>query len=250
MQPLVPDLPVVVLVDAGTASASEIVAGALQDHDRAILLGEPTFGKGLVQSLYPLDGGWALKLTTGRWFTPSGRTIHKKRQPNGALVPDPDSLKRPTFTSDAGRTLTGSGGIHPDLVVKPDTLAKSEQTFAAAVRQKSDVFYRVLYAYSLELKTQSDSAVTIRPEWREELHRRLAAQGLDIPRATYDSARPFVDRLLGSRVARFAYGDSGAMQRFYADDRQVARAVDLLKQSATTKALFAKANDVVKTAKN
>ncbi|HUF34759.1 MAG TPA: S41 family peptidase, partial [Gemmatimonadales bacterium] len=73
-----PDLPIVVLVNDGTASAAEIIAGALQDHDRAVVVGSPTFGKGLVQTLFPLAEGVALKLTTARWFTPSGRTIQRE----------------------------------------------------------------------------------------------------------------------------------------------------------------------------
>ncbi len=72
-----PELPIVVLVNDGTASAAEIIAGALQDHDRAVVVGTPTFGKGLVQTLFPLGEGVALKLTTARWFTPSGRTIQR-----------------------------------------------------------------------------------------------------------------------------------------------------------------------------
>src|SRR5213078_4821334 len=73
-------VPLVVLTDGGTASAAEIVAGALQDHDRALVLGATTYGKGLVQSLYGLDGGYSLKLTTGKWYTPSGRSIHRERR--------------------------------------------------------------------------------------------------------------------------------------------------------------------------
>ena len=75
--PLVPNLPLVVLVDDGSASAAEIVAGALQDHDRAVLVGTTSFGKGLVQTLFNLDGGYALKMTTAKWYTPSGRSIQK-----------------------------------------------------------------------------------------------------------------------------------------------------------------------------
>jgi carboxyl-terminal processing protease len=84
------------MVDGMSASASEIVAGALQDHDRALIVGTTSFGKGLVQTLFPLDGGYALKMTTAKWYTPSGRSIQKERKllPDGELVEvHPDSLE-------------------------------------------------------------------------------------------------------------------------------------------------------------
>src|SRR5262249_24696241 len=128
--PLAPTVPVIVLIDGYTASASEIVAGALQDHDRALVVGTTSFGKGLVQSLYSLDGGWALKLTTAKWYTPNGRSIQKERKwVDGQPVDDPDSAvvdtvigSRPLFKSDAGRTVYGGGAISPDVMVRLDTL--------------------------------------------------------------------------------------------------------------------------------
>jgi hypothetical protein len=81
-----------VLIDGASASASEIVAGALQDHDRAVVLGTTSFGKGLVQTAYRVEGGYVLKMTTGKWFTPSGRSIHRERVlENGRLVEVDDS---------------------------------------------------------------------------------------------------------------------------------------------------------------
>ncbi|HEY9229502.1 MAG TPA: S41 family peptidase, partial [Gemmatimonadaceae bacterium] len=131
VQPLAPTIPLVVLTDESSASASEIVAGALQDHDRALVVGQTSFGKGLVQSVVPLDGGYALKLTTGKWFTPSGRSIQRPRKfVNGQFVETPPDTnennvtktKRPAYKSDGGRVVYGGGGITPDVIVQDDTL--------------------------------------------------------------------------------------------------------------------------------
>src|SRR5205814_10268149 len=117
--------PLVVLVDEGRASASEIVAGALQDLDRALVVGHTSFGKGSVQNVFPLHGrNAALKLTTALYYTPSGRSINKKR-PHG-FDPDADDddtaadssadsvAARPRFHTASGRTVYGGGGITPD----------------------------------------------------------------------------------------------------------------------------------------
>jgi carboxyl-terminal processing protease len=82
-----PQMPIVALVDSGTASAAEIVAGALQDNDRAVVIGSPSYGKGSAQSLFPVTEGQALKLTTARWFTPDGRTIERDST-SGGITPD------------------------------------------------------------------------------------------------------------------------------------------------------------------
>jgi carboxyl-terminal processing protease len=105
-------LPIAVLVDAGTAGAAEVVAGALQDHDRAAVLGSITFGRGVTQSTFPLGSGASLRLTTALWLTPRGRQIQR---PAGSA--DADSLPRPKLKSDGGRSLLGGGGIVPDRVV-------------------------------------------------------------------------------------------------------------------------------------
>lgn len=120
-QPIAPTLPLVVLVDGGTASAAEIVSGALQDLDRAVILGERTYGKGLVQSSLPLPFNGVLKLTVARYYIPSGRLIQaidwSHRNPDGTVARIPDSLTN-VFRTAAGREVRDGGGITPDVKVE------------------------------------------------------------------------------------------------------------------------------------
>ena len=258
--PLAPTLPLVVLTDGYTASASEIVAGALQDHDRALVVGTTSFGKGLVQSLFTLDGGWALKLTTAKWYTPSGRSIQKERKVvDGKIVEEPDSAcdpvnltrqscppsesdsakkNRPQYKSDAGRIVYGGGAITPDVVVQPDTLSAPEQQFLKSMTPKSQEFYITLYNYAMELKGGVRPDFTVTPAWRDEFYRRLTAAGVQIDPKLYSDAAPEVDRVLGDRVARFAFGDSTAKRREIGDDNQLERAVELLRKGTTQQDLF------------
>ena len=103
--------PLAILVNEKTASAAEILTGALQDHDRAVVLGDPSFGKGLVQNVFPLTGNTALALTTAFYYTPSGRSI-QKALPSGHLEIEKQAQQ---FHTDSGRTVTGGGGIQPDI---------------------------------------------------------------------------------------------------------------------------------------
>ncbi|HEX4595546.1 MAG TPA: S41 family peptidase [Bryobacteraceae bacterium] len=112
--------PVAVLVNAKTASAAEIVSGALQDHDRATIIGQPTFGKGLVQNVFPLSGNTALALTTAFYYTPSGRSIQKPL-PSGHLELE---KQQEQFRTDSGRIVTGGGGIQPDVLIAPEPMTQ------------------------------------------------------------------------------------------------------------------------------
>ena len=125
---LVPDLPVIVLVDEFTASGAEILAGALQDYDRAIVLGQRTFGKGVVQTVMNLPYGRRLRFTTGSWLTPLGRSLQRERDAQGRpLDENVDSL--PRVKTESGRSLIAGGGVFPDLVIQDDTLKTTEQRF-------------------------------------------------------------------------------------------------------------------------
>jgi carboxyl-terminal processing protease len=138
-KPLLPEVPIVVLVDRGSASASEIVAGAIQDLDRGIIVGSRTFGKGLVQTITRLSETTSLKITTGRYFTPSGRSIQEidyfHRDENGDVLIIPDSLRR-EFRTSHNRAVFEGGGIQPDSVVR----AQEWSPFAGALIEKAVLF--------------------------------------------------------------------------------------------------------------
>lgn len=241
--PVQRDVPVVVLTDQFTASASEIVAGALQDHDRALVVGTRSFGKGVVQNLFPLEDGWAMKLTTGKWYTPVGRSIQREREralDDENPHDEADSLaQRPVYHSDAGRVVYGGGGITPDLIVQPDTLTTSEQEFMRVVGPQSQSSYVALYELALELKGQVSPGFTVRPEWRDAYYQRLVDAGVELDRPLFDGAAELVDRWIGSRVASLAFGDSAAFRRQASRDTQVQAALDLLGSGRTLSELFA-----------
>ncbi len=130
------EVPLVVLVNRGSASASEIVAGAIQDHDRGLVIGETSWGKGLVQSVYTLQYGAGLALTTSKYYTPSGRNIQRDytsfydyyvADEGDADAPEAPLRDRKQFKTDTGRVVYGGGGITPDVMVKPPTLTRTTQ---------------------------------------------------------------------------------------------------------------------------
>jgi carboxyl-terminal processing protease len=122
--------PVAILVNGRSASASEIVTGALQDHDRAIVLGEPSYGKGLVQQVFPLSASSGLALTTAFYYTPSGRSIQKPLA--GGQLGAATVMARGPFHSDSGRPLPGGGGIQPDQIVYPEQQSRLQLVLDAS----------------------------------------------------------------------------------------------------------------------
>ena len=247
--PALPTTPLIVLTDERAASASEIGAGALQDHDRAVVVGQTTFGKGLVQSVYPLEGGYHLKLTTAKWFTPSGRSIQKERKfIDGQFVEDTtsDSLEtdaskksRPMYRSDAGRPVYGGGGITPDVIVQDDTLLTAEQTLLKALAPKASEFETAIRDYALELSRKVPASFQPEPAWNAELKRRIQSRGVEVDDAQWQGGSRYITQRLEYFVTRYAQGDSAATRRRLKYDAPLRKALDMMNKGQNQKDLFA-----------
>ncbi len=249
-----PRLPIVTIVNGGSASAAEIIAGALQDHDRAVLIGTPTFGKGLVQSFWRLTPETGLKLTTARWYTPSGRTIQRVTRTEAEQEAQviaaqrgqdtkPDSTA--VFHTDAGRTVYGGGGIRPDLYVVADTFTTAERSFIRALGDKTPLYRDALATYALELKEGnrlSNPNFTVTEAMVDEIVRRIRSKGGALPDSIIVGARPLITQDLGYEAARYVFGRPAEFRRRMSDDQQVKRALALADRAKSPQDLLTLAN--------
>ncbi|MBA3656036.1 MAG: S41 family peptidase [Gemmatimonadaceae bacterium] len=245
-----PKLPVIVLVDSRSASASEIVAGALQDHDRAVVIGRPTYGKGSAQSLYQLGTAGGLKITTARWFTPAGRSINKwVVRDDSESAQDAEPEKQP-FKTDAGRTVFGGGGITPDILAGDTATAPAIAALQSALGTHVSAFRDALTEYALLLKASGairDQNFPVTPEMREQLWKRMVARGIDMPKGVYEEAAPGIDTLLGYEIARFVFGPEGEFRRRAARDEPIVQALKLLAGSPAPREILDRAEAMQKT---
>jgi carboxyl-terminal processing protease len=240
-----PDLPLIVLVDGRSASAAEIVAGALQDHDRALIVGTPTYGKGSAQSVVSFGDQGGLKLTTARWFTPAGRSITRAR-PNDDDTDDPPPIKRERFHTDAGRVVYGGGGITPDVIAGDSVIPVPEANFIHALGANGGHFRDAVTDYALYIKATHGVAspdFVVTPAMRDEVWNRMKQRGIDIPRSVFDEGEPLVTRLIGYDIARYVFGSDAEFRRRASVDKALQRALQLAHGSRTESELLRKATN-------
>jgi carboxyl-terminal processing protease len=244
-------MPLVILINRRTASASEVVAGALQDHSRAEIVGENSFGKGLVQTIIPLWGGTGLTLTTQRYYTPTGRSIQRDYSRvsfyDYYLNRREDSLDqaraRAVFHTDQGREVYGGGGINPDKFVRPaDSSPMSGILYDAAfhfVRQLVAGLMPGLREYHItatQYKTGitqddinrypvSDKVVAAFREFISENHQ------FSVPDERLNSNLEYARALIRREIMTAAYGAEAGEEAFLSDDPQLRRALEVLPEA-------------------
>jgi carboxyl-terminal processing protease len=191
-----------VLVNEKTASASEILSGALQDHDRAVIVGTPSYGKGLVQSVLPLSDDTGLAITTAFYYTPSGRTIQRPLR-DSALTEtfaNKPLAQPPTYKTDKGRTVTGGGGIQPDIVVYPPALNRLQ-----SVLEGSGSYTEFATQYMANRTSLPDN-FKVTPEILDDFKVYLSGRGIQPGVSEWSSSRDWLDNRLTEAIITHAKG--------------------------------------------
>ena len=225
-----PHIPLIILIDDGTASGSEIVSGAVQDNDRGLVVGTRSFGKGLVQSVIQLPENWTLVLTTARYYTPSGRCIQKPYSQYGSEylggAKEDEEEDQIIYKSRAGRELTGGGGIHPDVIVEYTKLGKG---FEKLRRKNTFTLFGLHYA-SQHRDLKKDFEIT--DDIVAELIEFAADNGVEVTsEELLGDKGTYVKTFIKWRVVRSLWDNKEAAITFAAVDDHVQKAIELVPEA-------------------
>ena len=223
--------PLVVLINRQSASASEIVAGAIQDHDRGLIVGETSFGKGLVQSVFPLNKRAGLALTTQKWYTPSGRLIQRDyseisefeyyNQISDERAPSDEDIKY----SDLGRVVYGGGGITPDQIAEMGELNEVQD-----LMDKRFVFYTYVQDY-LEDNPPVDASFEVTDEMLADFIAHVRERGIEVSESAVAENRDYVELKIKYEVFYSRLGVSDATRVLLSGDQQVLAALELMPEA-------------------
>jgi carboxyl-terminal processing protease len=265
INPAPDDTPIVLLVNSYSASASEILAGALQDHDRALIVGESSYGKGLVQNPFMLDYGSMLLLTIAKYQTPSGRLIQRDYSDGnlynylykGGSLADEADYQKPKGTAsktDSGRTVYSGGGINPDIVVKQQTIPIEKARFQQKLNDPIFAFVLDLaygkmngfdsYKIDRPISFEYDIKATDFPVTENlfQSFKTFAVAKYKFTPAQIDREREFIQRALRTELVTAAFGTTTSLQVFNEYDNQLKKAIELLPQAKQLATEGAKAN--------
>ncbi len=229
------EYPMVVLVNGMTASAAEIVTGALQDHDRALVMGEPSFGKGLVQTVYPMSEHTGLALTTARYYTPSGRLIQRDYT-NVSLLDyfyHPDNATPPhseVRLTDGGREVYGGGGITPDIDVPETKLTPTEELLLRGAWAKDDA-YNNFGKYYLGIHKTIPPDFQVTDQVIQEFKTFLAKEHYQIPDQDLSANLDDIKKEIRAQLILFIYGENEADRIRIQSDPLVEKALQDMMQA-------------------
>jgi carboxyl-terminal processing protease len=224
--------PIVVLVNRNTASAAEIVSGALQDHDRALIVGETTFGKGLVQTVYNLSENTGLALTTFHYYTPSGRLIQRNYSGvslydyyyNHAGALPSDSSNREVKFTDAGRTVYGGGGITPDEKIEGPKSTRFQETLLY-----KDVFFHFAPVYVASHSV--DKSFEVNDAVLGEFKKFLAGQNIEFTDGDLSAAGDWLKTRIKEKIVTIAFGQLQGLRTLADWDPEIQKAVTFLPEA-------------------